>query len=72
MESEWATHKKIIEIKKEKGGIRKQIPKGRWRNLCYNLKGFSYIYIDFNTAYGYAHVIEQPEKYNKSFANVTW
>ena len=29
MESEWATHKKIIEIKKEKGGIRKQIPKGR-------------------------------------------
>ena len=28
MGSEWATHKKIIEIKKEKGGIRKQIPKG--------------------------------------------
>jgi len=29
LESEWATHKKIIEIKKEKGGIRKQIPKSK-------------------------------------------
>ena len=27
MESEWAVHKKIIEIINEKGGIRKQIPK---------------------------------------------
>ena len=29
IESEWAVHKKIIEIRKEKGGIRKQIPKSR-------------------------------------------
>jgi len=58
LESEWATHKKIIEIKKEKGGIRKQIP-----------KNFPYFYIDFDTTYGYAHVIEKTKEYNRNFAH---
>jgi len=58
LESEWATHKKIIDIKKEKGGIRKQIP-----------KNFPYFFIDFDTTYGYAHVIEKTKEYNRNFAH---
>jgi len=58
LESEWATHKKIIEIKKDKGGLRKQIP-----------KNFPYLYVDFNTAFGYAHIIEKKEKFNRLFAH---
>lgn len=69
LESEWNTHKKIIEIKKEKGGIRKQIPKSKIVNNSSKLD-FPYFYVDFNTAYGFAHVIEKPEEYKTSFAHV--
>ena len=34
MDSEWATHKKIIQIEKAKGGIQKQIPKGNAAACC--------------------------------------
>lgn len=47
VEGNWATHKSIIKIEKEKGGIQKQIP-----------KPIKYLYIDFSLGYGYAHVIE--------------
>jgi len=57
-ESESSTHKKIIEIKKEKGGIRKQIP-----------KNFPYFFIDFDTTFGYAHVIEKTKDHNRNFAH---
>ena len=47
VEGFWTTHKQIIEIKKEKGGLDKQIP-----------RQIKYFYIDFGLGYGYAHVIE--------------
>lgn len=36
-ESEWQTHQKIINISADKGGLRKQLP-----------KGFPYFHVDFN------------------------
>ncbi|CAD8209009.1 unnamed protein product [Paramecium pentaurelia] len=53
----WSTHKKIIEIQKNKGGIRKQIP-----------KGFAYFYVDFSLKLGYAHVIENENNFSSNFA----
>lgn len=47
VEGFWTSHKNIIEIRKEKGGLQKQIP-----------KQIKYFYIDFGLGYGYAHVIE--------------
>jgi hypothetical protein len=70
LESEWSTHKKIIEIKKDKGGIRKQIPKSIFLINPVKIIDFAYFYVDFNTSFGYAHVIEKAEKYNKAFAHV--
>eukprot|EP01016_Furgasonia_blochmanni_P006320 TRINITY_DN12530_c0_g1_i5.p1 TRINITY_DN12530_c0_g1~~TRINITY_DN12530_c0_g1_i5.p1 ORF type:complete len:391 (-),score=110.06 TRINITY_DN12530_c0_g1_i5:249-1361(-) len=57
LDAEWSTHKKIIDISKDKGGIRKQIP-----------KGFSYFFIDFDTNSGYAHIVEDESKINRTFA----
>jgi hypothetical protein len=59
LESEWSTHKKIIDINREKGGIRKQIP-----------KNFPYFYVDFNMAFGYAHIIEKEKNFSDNFAYV--
>lgn len=53
----WSTHKKIIQIEKSKGGIRKQIP-----------KGFPYFYVDFSLENGYAHVIENERYFSVNFA----
>lgn len=53
----WSTHKKIIEISKSKGGIRKQIP-----------KGFAYFHVDFSLKFGYAHVIENENHFSSNFA----
>ena len=47
IEGNWSTHKNIIKIEKEKGGLQKQIP-----------RAIKYFYIDFSLGYGYAHVIE--------------
>ncbi|EGR34413.1 hypothetical protein IMG5_012600, partial [Ichthyophthirius multifiliis] len=58
MESEWNTHKKIYVIKKEQGGIQKQIP-----------KGFPYFYVDFNLSFGYAHVVEKVKQFSNDFAH---
>ena len=71
MGSEWATHRKVIEIKKEKGGILKQIPKSIIFFILSNkLLDFPYFYIDFDTTYGYAHILEKPKDYDKNFAHV--
>jgi hypothetical protein len=53
IEGNWSTHKNIIKIEKERGGIQRQIP-----------KPIKYFYIDFSVGYGYAHVIEN-EKFWK-------
>ena len=53
IEGNWTTHKSIMKIEKEKGGIQRQIP-----------KPIKYFYIDFSVGYGYAHVIEN-EKFWK-------
>eukprot|EP01017_Pseudomicrothorax_dubius_P035905 TRINITY_DN5091_c0_g1_i2.p1 TRINITY_DN5091_c0_g1~~TRINITY_DN5091_c0_g1_i2.p1 ORF type:complete len:302 (+),score=72.63 TRINITY_DN5091_c0_g1_i2:268-1173(+) len=57
VEGDWTTHRKIFDVVKEKGGIRKQIP-----------KGFPYFYIDFDTKFGYAHIIEKEEAFSATFA----
>jgi hypothetical protein len=56
VEGFWTTHKCIIEIKKEKGGLEKQIP-----------KQMKYFYIDFGLGYGYAHVIENERDWDRKF-----
>ena len=47
IEGNWNTHRSIIKIEKEKGGLQKQIP-----------KQIKYFYVDFCNGHGYAHVIE--------------
>lgn len=53
-ESEWAQHKKIIETKGK--GIRRSIP-----------PNFSYFFVQFGVGGGYAHVIEDSQKFPKFF-----
>lgn len=50
VEGDWTSNKNIIEIRKEKGGLLKQIP-----------RNFRYFYVDFSLGYGYAHIIEEEE-----------
>jgi hypothetical protein len=58
-EGDWTTNKSIIEIRKEKGGLLKQIP-----------RNFKYFYVDFSLGYGYAHIIEEEEqKWRDEFAH---
>lgn len=56
VEGNWNTHKSIIKIEKEKGGLQKQIP-----------KQIKYFYIDFSISYGYAHVIENERFWKRGF-----
>ena len=76
LESEWSTHKKIIDIKREKGGLRKQIPKSNDHLLIeisiplILLIDFPYFYVDFGTQFGYAHIIEKKDRFNVLFAHV--
>ncbi|TNV79213.1 hypothetical protein FGO68_gene12107 [Halteria grandinella] len=58
-DSEWGTHKKIIDTKARKGMI--------WR--CMPSTGqFNYVHIDFNGLGGFAHVIEDSKKFGKTKA----
>lgn len=72
-ESEWAVHKKIINISNEKGGIRKQIPKSIINNkliyIFFN-SDFPFIHVDFNNNKGYAHVIENEPAFDKFMHHV--
>ena len=56
VEGNWTTHKQIIKIEKEKGGLQRQIP-----------RKLKYFYIDFSLGYGYAHVIEEEKHWKKDF-----
>lgn len=59
LDGNWSVHKKRIEVRKDKGGIQKQIP-----------KNFPYFYVDFGMKFGYAHVIEDEQKFSRNFAHV--
>jgi hypothetical protein len=58
-DSEWGSHKKIIDTKTHKGAI--------WR--CMPSSGqFNYVHIDFNGLGGFAHVIEDAKKFGPTKA----
>ncbi|KAI6187985.1 hypothetical protein M3Y98_00304800 [Aphelenchoides besseyi] len=55
--AQWSTHKKIFDLKSSKDQtVRSIIP-----------KGFSYFAVDFGLEPGYAHVIEDPDKFPDYF-----
>ena len=58
-DSEWGTHKKLIDTKTKKGHIAKCIPRGG---------SFNYVHVDFNATGGFAHVIEDSTKYTMTKA----
>ncbi|OZC09466.1 hypothetical protein X798_03423, partial [Onchocerca flexuosa] len=57
-EGEWVDNKKLVDLSKQNGDIRKVIP-----------KGFSYFAIDFGLQPGYAHVIENEDRFPQNFAH---
>ncbi|VDN07280.1 unnamed protein product [Thelazia callipaeda] len=57
-EDEWVSNKKLIDLCKRGGDIRKVIP-----------KGFSYFSVDFGLQPGYAHVIEDENRFPYNFAH---
>uniref|UniRef100_A0A0N5ATJ5 CwfJ_C_2 domain-containing protein n=1 Tax=Syphacia muris TaxID=451379 RepID=A0A0N5ATJ5_9BILA len=59
-EREWSDNKKLIDLSKKNGDIRRAIP-----------KGFSYFSIDFGLQPGYAHVIEDESRFPQYFAYET-
>lgn len=58
-ETEWSHNKKLIDLAKKSGDIRKAIP-----------KGFSYFAVDFGLQAGYAHIIEDEGHFPNYFAHV--
>lgn len=58
-EGEWADNKKLVDLSKRGGDVRRVIP-----------KGFSYFAVDFGLQPGYAHVIENENKFPQNFAHV--
>lgn len=54
MDGDWSTHRKIIYIKKDKGGLRKQIP-----------ENFPYFFVDFGLDDGMAHIIEKEKEFDR-------
>ncbi|KAM3723325.1 CWF19-like protein [Dirofilaria immitis] len=57
-EDEWVDNKKLIDLTKRDGDVRKVIP-----------KGFSYFAIDFGLQPGYAHIIENEDRFPQNFAH---
>lgn len=55
-ESEWTTHKKLIETHK-KGGLRHSIP-----------EGFPFFYVQFGMSEGFVHIIENGSKFPRNFS----
>ncbi len=55
----WSQHKKIISTTERRGVIAKVVP-----------EGFSYFHVDFEATGGYAHVIEDPDKFPAGFGIV--
>ena len=56
-DEEWAQNKKLLDLSKK--DIRRSIP-----------KGFSYFAVDFGLQAGFAHVIENEDKFSSSFGKV--
>lgn len=58
-DSEWSTHKKLIDTKSQQGKIWKCLPSSGQ---------FNYIHVDFNGQGGFAHIIDDTRKYNQKKA----
>eukprot|EP00347_Sterkiella_histriomuscorum_P024354 403331416 len=58
-DSEWGQHKKIIDTKPKQGMIWKCLPSSGQ---------FNYVHIDFEGEGGFAHIIDDPKKYNSTKA----
>jgi hypothetical protein len=56
-EHEWATNKKLVDLKQNKNDVRRSIP-----------KGLPYFWVNFGMDSGMAHVIEDPEMFPTNFA----
>lgn len=57
-ESEWAMNKKVIDLKGK--DVRKAVP-----------KGMSYFFVDFGMQSGFAHIIEDEQRFPSAFAQVS-
>ena len=65
--------KRLLKSKKKKvASVNKSL---KVINFCFNFsltikKDFPYFFIDFDTTYGYAHVIEKTKEYDRNFPHV--
>lgn len=56
-EREWSTNKQLVDLKKEKKDLKRAIP-----------KGLPYFWVDFGVDSGFAHVIEEQDRFPSNFA----
>lgn len=56
-EAEWAQNRQLVDLRKEKKTLRQIIP-----------KGLSYFWVDFGDGQGFAHIIEDQERFPGNFA----
>uniref|UniRef100_F1L4N5 CWF19-like protein 2 n=1 Tax=Ascaris suum TaxID=6253 RepID=F1L4N5_ASCSU len=57
-EGEWSDNRKLLELNASNGDIRRALP-----------KGFAYFAIDFGLQPGYAHIIEDEQRFPRNFAH---
>lgn len=56
-EAEWAQNRQLVDLKKEKKTLRNIIP-----------KGLPYFWVDFGDGQGFAHIVEDQERFPSNFA----
>lgn len=56
-EAEWAQNRQLVDLKKDKKTLRQIIP-----------KGLPYFWVDFGDGQGFAHIIEDQERFPSNFA----
>lgn len=56
-EAEWAQNRQLVDLKKEKKALRQIIP-----------KGLPYFWVDFGDGQGFAHIVEDQERFPSNFA----
>lgn len=56
-EREWSTNKQLVDLKKEKKDLKRAIP-----------KGLPYFWVNFGVDSGFAHVIEEQDRFPSNFA----
>lgn len=56
-EAEWAQNRQLVDLKKEKKTLRQIIP-----------KGLPYFWVDFGDGQGFAHIVEDQERFPSNFA----